>query len=318
MRIGQFRKLSPTAATVAAMIVAGCSDVGGWRDASARVGETPNYETSSIPVRANARLTPMETGVAAWDGDLTSQGMTAAHPTLPLNSRVRVSNVRTGQSTWVYVTRRLSIANGRSIELSRDAAAAVGALQNGVATVAIETEEDLRAPGVGRTAEARGAFPASAFEPAYPYETVTTAPISPPRAPVAQTTRQTYGVSAAPVQVDGYNPDIATGSIPGAGQTVSLQPRRSAPSISQSIAGASYLQFGSFRDVANAHRLVDRLDAEGMSSGLYGGAFVESATVNGQLYHRVRVGPMGDDTTVRRALRDATALGHTGAQIVRP
>ena len=63
------------------------------------------------------------------------QGMTAAHRTLPLGSRVRVTNLRTGQSVVVRINDRGPFAQHRVIDLSEGAARQIGMLGAGTATV---------------------------------------------------------------------------------------------------------------------------------------------------------------------------------------
>jgi rare lipoprotein A len=53
-------------------------------------------------------------------------GLTAAHKSLPLGTRVRVSNPRTGASVVVIINDRGPFTRGREIDLSRGAARAIG------------------------------------------------------------------------------------------------------------------------------------------------------------------------------------------------
>lgn len=64
--------------------------------------------------------------------------MTAAHRTLPLGSRVRVTNVRTGASVVVRINDRGPFHGGRVIDLSHAAARQIGMLQRGTARVRME------------------------------------------------------------------------------------------------------------------------------------------------------------------------------------
>jgi rare lipoprotein A len=65
--------------------------------------------------------------------------LTAAHRTLPLNSRVRVVNLDNGQSVVVRITDRGPQAwTHRDIDLSEAAAREIGMLRSGVAHVRIE------------------------------------------------------------------------------------------------------------------------------------------------------------------------------------
>ncbi|MFQ5889680.1 MAG: septal ring lytic transglycosylase RlpA family protein [Gemmatimonadota bacterium] len=90
-----------------------------------------------------------ETGKASWygpgfDGKRTASGevydmeaMTAAHRTLPFDTRVRVTNLDTGRSTEVRINDRGPFARGRIIDLSRAAAREIGMLGAGSARVRI-------------------------------------------------------------------------------------------------------------------------------------------------------------------------------------
>jgi rare lipoprotein A len=64
--------------------------------------------------------------------------MTAAHRTLPLNSVVRVTNLRTGASTLVRITDRGPFVDGRIIDLSLAAAKAIDVWLPGTAPVKLE------------------------------------------------------------------------------------------------------------------------------------------------------------------------------------
>lgn len=66
------------------------------------------------------------------------QGLTAAHRTLPLGSRVRVTNLRTGQSVVVRINDRGPFSGRRVIDLSREAARQIGMLASGTAQVQLE------------------------------------------------------------------------------------------------------------------------------------------------------------------------------------
>ena len=91
-----------------------------------------------------------ERGIASWygrkfHGEKTSIGetydmyaMTAAHPTLPLPSYARVTNVATGKSVVVRVNDRGPFLHGRVIDLSYAAAWRIGIAQKGSGEVEVE------------------------------------------------------------------------------------------------------------------------------------------------------------------------------------
>jgi len=64
--------------------------------------------------------------------------LTAAHRTLPLGSRVRVTNLRNGESVVVRINDRGPFHGNRIIDLSEAAARQIGMLKRGTARVRIE------------------------------------------------------------------------------------------------------------------------------------------------------------------------------------
>ena len=62
----------------------------------------------------------------------------AAHKTLPLGTRVRVTDARSGKSVVVRINDRGPYARGRVIDLSRAAAREIGLTRKGVARVKLE------------------------------------------------------------------------------------------------------------------------------------------------------------------------------------
>jgi len=91
-----------------------------------------------------------EEGNASWYGDpfngrRASNGeiydmykLTAAHRTLPFDTRVRVTNLNNGKSTTVRITDRGPFVEGRIIDLSLAAAREIDLVGPGVAPVRVE------------------------------------------------------------------------------------------------------------------------------------------------------------------------------------
>lgn len=94
-----------------------------------------------------------EDGVASWygpnfHGNPTASGetfdmeaMTAAHPSLPLGSRVRVTVAETGRSAVLRVNDRGPFVDDRILDVSRGAARRLGFLRQGTARVRVEVVE---------------------------------------------------------------------------------------------------------------------------------------------------------------------------------
>jgi rare lipoprotein A len=91
-----------------------------------------------------------EIGKASWygselQGRRTASGVrfdraafTAAHPTLPLNTAVRITNLDNGRSVTVTVNDRGPAHGDRVIDVSQSAAEQLGMRRRGLATVMIE------------------------------------------------------------------------------------------------------------------------------------------------------------------------------------
>ncbi len=139
------------------LILAGCG--GGNKRTRSRSQPPPPPSTSAsgskITVPKNAKPLLVETGLASWYGGpyhnrraangeiYNMHAMTAAHRTLPLNSIVRVTNLKTGNSTLVRITDRGPFVPGRVIDLSAAAAKEVNAWREGLVKVRLEV---LQAP----------------------------------------------------------------------------------------------------------------------------------------------------------------------------
>jgi rare lipoprotein A len=138
-------------------------------------------------VPATALRPYKERGIASWygrkfNGQKTSNGetydmyaMTAAHPTLPLPSYARVTNVATGKSVVVRVNDRGPFLHGRIIDLSYAAANRIGVAAKGSGEVIVEAI----IPAAGGTATAAVPLPpVVATAPPRPLEAPQAVPIS--------------------------------------------------------------------------------------------------------------------------------------------
>jgi rare lipoprotein A len=86
-------------------------------------------------------------GIASFytEGQQTASGekfdthaLTAAHPTLPFGTRLRVTNVATGRSVTVRVNDRGPYVPGRVVDVSHSAAEALGMVGSGIAKVNLD------------------------------------------------------------------------------------------------------------------------------------------------------------------------------------
>jgi rare lipoprotein A len=92
------------------------------------------------PVPAPTRVAgPVQEGIASWyDLHKTRHEMTAAHPTLPFGTEVRVTNVENGRQAIVRINDRGPFIPGRIIDVSIRAAEVLGMVRSGVAPVRVE------------------------------------------------------------------------------------------------------------------------------------------------------------------------------------
>ena len=106
-------------------------------------------QKSSKPVSKHAL-----NGKASWygprfhgkktaSGEIYDQGkLTAAHKTLPLGTKARITNLDNGTTVEVEINDRGPFIDGRIIDLSRAAAGALGFVELGVAPVQVEVIAD--------------------------------------------------------------------------------------------------------------------------------------------------------------------------------
>jgi rare lipoprotein A len=111
--------------------------------------EAPLVATPSAPIK------PLKawTGVASWYGprfqgretangeqfDMTA--LTAAHPTLPFGSLVRITNPKSGKSLVVRINDRGPFVEGRELDVSYAVADKIGLIDGGLVRLRLELLE---------------------------------------------------------------------------------------------------------------------------------------------------------------------------------
>jgi len=120
---------------------------------NAVVDETPPITAvlaEAVPGEVDLTLAAEQVGLASWygadfQGKPTASGqifdeekLTAAHRTLPLRSRVRVTNLENGRSVEVRINDRGPYVQGRVLDLSTRAAKTLGMQKEGLVLVRIE------------------------------------------------------------------------------------------------------------------------------------------------------------------------------------
>ncbi len=298
------------AVSVLMLLIAACGSSYDGRHSSHSRGsgdESGEYKVGA-PYRINGvRYVPREdpnynrTGIASWygrkfHGRRTANGerfdmyaVSAAHPTLPLPSFVRVTNLQNGRSIVVRINDRGPFARGRIIDLSYRAAQLLGFEQQGTARV--------RVSAVGST-------PAKPTRVAYvPRAKPAPQPIvrSAPRAPVTQTTLAPHPSVEPPTSTAQSEPYMPP-------QTPLLTPVQTVQQLPVATTNL-YVQAGAFSERENAERLRGALSPLGR-------VWVHTTLVDGEMYHRVRLGPLASVDEADRVLDAVLARGHRQARIL--
>ncbi len=119
---------------------------------------------ATVRIGPPARVGAEQIGVASWYGEYhhgrrTASGgvydmyeLTAAHPMLPFDTRLRVTNLDNGRSVVVRINDRGPYVGGRIIDLSYAAARALGATGTGLVHVRVRV---IALPGRRRRSRTR-------------------------------------------------------------------------------------------------------------------------------------------------------------------
>ena len=146
-----------TACAQSSVVTRNSGFVGGSRQASLQHDRTTSFGTNRrvASVKKHTPFAPHKhaqtqiasQGLASFysEGARTASGekfdareLTAAHPTLPFGTKLRVTNVATGRSVTVRVNDRGPYVPGRVVDVSSSAADALGMVERGVAKVRLD------------------------------------------------------------------------------------------------------------------------------------------------------------------------------------
>lgn len=306
-----------------------------------------SYKVKGRWYRPTAYAQKKQIGTASWYGEYfhgrkTANGewydmerLSAAHPTMPLPSYVRVTNLENRRTIVVRVNDRGPYASNRVIDMSQAAAKELGFLRQGTARVSVEyigeaplygdvadmqyvdggpNRQRRMAAGTARRGKPKStaSLPASkpeipATEPARGLKSSPLADqllISEPlltRAPVVTGSLQT-GVKDKPSH-------YAVDKTVGPKRLVRPKVAQIPPATSAEKEENFFVQAASFRELQRAKSLSEDLAGLGILDILP----VEIGT---STFYRVRLGPF-DNKKNARQVRDAVAArGHNDAQIL--
>ena len=204
-------------------------------------GKTYTPQINEQPVKQRGR--------GSWygrkfHGQRTSSGepydmykMTAAHPTFPIPSYARVTNIGNGRSVVVRVNDRGPFHSDRIIDLSYTAALKLGYIGQGSAQLEVERilPDEIRQMELARSS---GATPVAASTPQ-------------PAAPAMAGSGPAAMPAPAAVETEAVPMPLTMVSAPA---ELLAPPADAAPATaSPASAGGFYLQLGAFSQAANAH-----------------------------------------------------------------
>ena len=255
------------------------------------------YEISGVWYYPKANPNYDEVGIASWyglkfHGKTTANGavydmnaLTAAHKTLPMPSKVRVTNLTNGRSLIVDINDRGPFVNGRIIDLSRRASQLLGFEENGLAMVRIQSVSENGALFVAKRLNT------SAEE----QKLVRAVPAV--QVAVLELTVPDGAVVSPPKEVNALAAKANTAVITRETGTLSVE------------ASDFFVQVGAFLQVDNASTLSGRLS-------LFGPVRVIPADLEGRTYYRVRLGPVLDVDEADALLQRLINSGYKEAHLV--
>ena len=238
-----------------------------------------------------------EVGIASWygpnfHGKITANGaiydmnaLTAAHKTLPMPSKVRVTNLSNGRSLIVDINDRGPFINGRIIDLSRRASQLLGFEDKGLAMVRVQT---VSADGALYVAEKFDTpLEEQRLLEAVPAVQVAVSELTMPE-----------GAISAPVE-----PEESTAS------TASTSAARNKGERQRTKLSEFFVQVGAFLQEGNASTLSGRLS-------LYGPVRIIPVNLEGETYYRVRLGPVFNVDEADALLQGLIAAGYNESHLV--
>lgn len=261
------------------------------------------YQISGVWYYPNENYSYDETGIASWYGPgfhqkktangeiFDSEELTAAHPTLPMPSLARVTNLDNGRSVVVRINDRGPFAHSRLIDVSRKAADLLGFLGKGTAKVRVQVLAD-ESRAIAQAARQYGAAQA---EQAYSNATYSTASVTPVR---ATTITSHYVPPKTPL------PQHIAHNIGETGMEL--------PQVTQVAVQANpqiFVQAGAFTIRANADKLKAQIAKLGPTR-------IDQDAVNGIVFYRVRIGPISNVAKADALLAKVSGAGVPSPRII--
>ncbi|MFP3942998.1 MAG: septal ring lytic transglycosylase RlpA family protein [Alphaproteobacteria bacterium] len=297
------------------------------------------YEENGVRYHPAEDWTYNEVGVASWygidhHGKRTANGetfdlraLTAAHPTLPLPTRVRVTNIENGKSVEVRVNDRGPFVENRLIDLSQRAAEILGFKEEGTARVRVEMlgRAPLEMFRMAKPEKSTNDLPARAA----PSAEVKAAVLTPRSSEATEEGESKPAETETAAEEDAELPEAPADPVGELIEkvTAEAQTGEDAPSgeaaengeaapaessADSSVTGKLFIQAGAFAVPENAYSL-RRLIMKAITGARVS---INPVQVGNREFFRVRVGPFASAEEANGILAQLRNLGQNDARIV--
>ena len=273
----------------------------------------PGDATAATPAGSERDVDAPEifkkTDKALWDGRPSLGGVWVAHTSVKDPERVMMRNLANGKTVVGALFRREVDNPGPSLQLSSDAAEALGLLAGQPATIEVVALKRVETPA-----------PAAAPADAKPADKIAATALPPVKAGAAKATDKTAGktadkagAAATPATKADTVTKTAAAAIDRAtkgGKAATVATAQ--PVVAPATAGGEpaqrpYLQIGIFSVEANAKKAAGQMQKAGLA------AQVKSDTSNGKSFWRVIIGPSATVEARNAAAARVKGLGYPDA-----
>lgn len=288
--------------------LAGCGGLGG--DGAGDDGPPPSGSARAEVAAADAEAPDVfqVTEAGLWDGRPSLGGVWVAHPDVTDPERVRIVNQASGQQVVGALFRRERDLPGPALQVSSDAAEALGMLAGAPAELqvtALRRQEEPPAPGSEPAAEGEAAAAAAEPEANEEPPQVADAEPAPPAEPVDPAAAEAVArATAAILEGAEVAPAAAQGAI--ATTTLDSAPAAEAPAPAASALDRPFVQLGTFGSRENADAVAERIGAQGLPV----------AVVPAGDSWRLLLGPATTEAQRSALLQGAVAAGFADAYLV--
>lgn len=262
-----------------------------------------------------------ETGIASWygpnfHGKPTANGetfdmneVTAAHKTLPLPSKARITNLENGRSIIVRINDRGPFINGRVLDASRKSAQLLGFEKQGTAKVRVEILADESRMMAFKTSPSQEVVQEVKMAAA-PREAVTSESLPPPPGTMSDALPEDLpGNRGVVIPAQNVENTGDTAASPAQAESVPEKPQETEITYATVKPTTIYIQAGAFGKLANAYKLQDRLAAIGQAQ-------ISQTWIAATPFYRVRFGPLESVEKADTLLDSIINAGYKDARLI--